>query len=95
MTKVTLADLRSGARPIISDREFADLKGCSVATNQKDRCQKRSIPFVKDPRTGRIYHRAEEVLKFFDSLLECKSTLDYDTTQLQDNLEKARNALTQ
>jgi hypothetical protein len=87
---ITLSDLRSGARPIISERELSQFRGCSVATLQRERTLKKGLPYAKDPRTGRVFYRAEVVLAYFDNLVDCKSTLDYDTTKKQCNLEKAR-----
>src|SRR5262249_40902796 len=92
--RVTLSDLRAGYYPFISEKEFAGLRGCSVDTLRKERTQKRGPKYSKDPSTGRIYYRAETVLEFFDSFVECTSTLDYDTTAKQAHLERARHAQT-
>jgi hypothetical protein len=87
---ITIADLKSGTCPFINDREFAALRGCSVATTAKERSQKKGIRFYKDPQTGRVFYRAEDVVAYFDAFIPCTSTLDYDTREQQEQLERAR-----
>jgi hypothetical protein len=87
---LTLEDLRSGQRPQVSEREFAKLRNCSVATLQKDRVRGSGIPFLKNPRTGRISYEAEAVLDYFENLQRCNSTSEYDTSAWHERLTKAR-----
>src|SRR6185437_12891755 len=89
---ITVDDLRSRRRPRINEREYDQLRGCSVATPQKERVNGKGIPFLKDPVTGRISYAAEEVLAFLDRARPHRSTAEYDTTPQQIRLEKARNA---
>jgi hypothetical protein len=90
---VTIEELKSGARPRISEREFAQLRGCSVATVQKDRVKGKGAPFLKDPVTGRVSYAADAALAFLDRAVPCRSTGDYDTSAHQSRLDKARETL--
>lgn len=89
---VRIDELRAGLRPSISEREFAQLRGCTVATPQKERVTGKGIPFLKDPMTGRISYAAADVLAFFDRPRRCTSTSEYDTTKQLVRLEKARES---
>jgi hypothetical protein len=87
---VTVFELESGARPLINEREFAHLRGCSTATLQKDRLTGRGVPFLKDPVTGKISYSAETVLAFLNRGQLYLSTSEYDNRAKQDWLAKAR-----
>lgn len=89
---VTIGELRSGARPRISEKELAQLRGCSVGTVRKDRVRGTGVPFLKDPETARVTYAAETVLAYFDRAMPCYSTSEYDTSANQERLDKARKA---
>jgi hypothetical protein len=63
---ITLNDLRLGVRARISSSEFARLRGCSSSTTSRERWENRSIPYEKDPVTGRVWFDAQDVLDYFD-----------------------------
>jgi len=90
---VNMDELRKGTRPQISERELAELRGCSTSTLQKERVTGRGPEFLKDPVTGRISYEAAAVIKFFDRAIHCHSTSEYDTRSQQERLAKARTAL--
>jgi hypothetical protein len=90
---ITLCELQSGSRPLITEREFAYLRGCSQSTLQKERGSGKGAPFLKDLQTGRIFYSAEDVVAFLGRTLHCRSTSEYDTRTHQERLTKARSAL--
>lgn len=92
---ITIHDLELGSRPRITEREFAQLRGCSVSTCQKERLTGKGPDFVKDPVTGRVYYQAQTVLNFLNRGIVCQSTSQYDTKSHQERLEKARLRLTE
>ncbi len=93
LREITIEDLRSGAIPHICGKELAKLRGRSVSTIEKERTRGAGIPYVKDPVTGCISYRADDVLKFLERGKPCLSTAQYDTTSYSARLEKARAVL--
>ena len=88
---ICIDDLISGRRPCISEREYAQLKGCSVYKFQRDRYQGKGTPFRRD-EFGRISYSAKDVLA--DLLRKThRSTSEYDTSAQIHRLSKARKAL--
>jgi hypothetical protein len=90
---VTLEDLEDGARPRITEREFAALRGCSQSTLQKERVAGKGPQFLKDPITGRIYYEARAVIEYFQRAQVCQSTCEYETGHYHSRLTKARTVL--
>jgi hypothetical protein len=91
LSLICLNDLISGRRPCISEREYAQLKGCSTYKFQRDRYQGKGTPFQKEESTGRIFYRAEDVLADLQRQVH-RSTSEYDTSAQVDRLSKARSA---
>jgi hypothetical protein len=85
---ICLDDLVSGRRPCITEREYAQLKGCSVYKFQRDRGTGIGTPFQKDER-GRIWYSAQDVLADLQRQTH-QSTSEYDTRYQRENLAKAR-----
>jgi hypothetical protein len=90
---ISIHELQTGSRPLITEREFAYLRGCSQSTLQKERVRGRGAHFLKDPHTGRIFYLADDVIAFLARSLRCRSTSEYDTSSYQSRLSKARNVL--
>ncbi len=88
---ICLDDLLSGRRPCISEREYAQLKGCSTYKFQRDRYQGKGIAFQKDER-GRIWYNATDVLADLQRK-SYQSTSEYDRTTQIKRLSKARQIL--
>lgn len=84
-------DVTSGRRPFINEREYAQLKGCSVYKLQRDRYLGKGIPFHKDQDTGRILYSAENILADLQGTVH-HSTSEYDTTSHVKRLSAARKA---
>jgi hypothetical protein len=93
LREITIESLRSGAIPHICGKELARLRGRSLSTIEKERTTGAGVPYIKDPVTGCISYRAEDVLKFFERGKPCLSTAQYDTTSHSQRLEKARAIL--
>jgi hypothetical protein len=76
---VTLDDLRLGVRARIRSSEFARLRGCSSSTVSRERWENRSIPYEKDPISGRVWFDAQDVLKYFDQAkVTCTAQYSHD-----------------
>jgi hypothetical protein len=88
---VTITELTAGTRACISEREFAQLRGRSPATLQKERVSGRGPEFLKDPDTGSVSYAAQTVLDFLNRGQLCHSTREYDTSVQQGRLVKARD----
>lgn len=88
---ICIGALISGQRPCITEREYAQLKGCSPSKLQRDRWQGKGIPFQKDDR-GRVYYLAEDVLADLQRKTH-RSTSEYDTSLQVARLLKARSVL--
>ncbi len=91
ISQLCLDDLITGRRPCISEREYAQLKGCSTYKFQRDRYQGKGIAFQKDER-GRIWYSAQDVLADLQRKSH-RSTSEYDTSSQVRKLSKARSAL--
>lgn len=87
-----LEDLVLGRRACISEKEYAQLKGCSVYKFQRDRYQGRGTPFQKDEH-GRIWYKAADVIADLVERETHRSTNEYDTSAHLQRLAKARKAL--
>jgi hypothetical protein len=88
--KVTLTDLRTGARARISPKEFAALRGCSEATLCRERLEGSGPNFRRDEK-DRVWYDGTVVLEYFDSLPSYKSTSQYVHNGTS-RMEKARAA---
>jgi hypothetical protein len=88
--KVTIADLRSGRRARVNEREYAQLSGKSVYTLQRNRWKKKGIPWMKDD-SGRVWYAAEDVVADLDRVKHT-STQEYDTRKEMARLDAAREA---
>ncbi len=89
---ISVSELREGIRARISEKELAAITGHTQGTLQQYRVKGRGPGFEKDPITGRVYYRTEEVLKYLDQTQSCRSTSEYSSGKQQENLEKARKA---
>jgi hypothetical protein len=87
---ICLDDLTSGRRAVITEVEYAQLKGCSRFKFQRDRYQGKGTPFQRD-EGGRIWYAAFDVLKDLQRKSH-RSTNEYDTSDQVARLEKARAA---